>query len=104
MLAFPAILPATLTLIERQESKEEAEREDVGAILGAAALVVSALVGWQLVPRLPAAAALAAAGVGWLVTALVLYAAFAPLLRRDHPNVIVRRAARVGNPSHGNSP
>ena len=37
LLAFPAILPATLTLIEKEESERQAEDLDVGSILGAAA-------------------------------------------------------------------
>ena len=39
-LAFPAILPATLTLIEKEESRRKAEDDDVGAVLGAAALIL----------------------------------------------------------------
>jgi hypothetical protein len=37
-LAFPAILPATLTLIEKKESKREAEQDDEGALLGSVAM------------------------------------------------------------------
>ena len=53
-LAFPAILPATLTLIEKQEHKNEAKDDDVGAILGATALVPFGFLGWLLLPRLGA--------------------------------------------------
>ena len=47
LLAFPAILPATLTLIEKEESERQAEDLDVGSILGAAALAAFAIVVWQ---------------------------------------------------------
>ena len=44
LLAFPAILPATLTLIEKEEGERAAEDFDVGSILGAAALAPLAVV------------------------------------------------------------
>ncbi len=87
MLGFPAILPATLTLIEKKQSEQDAEHDDIGAILGAAALIVFAIVGWQLFPRIAAAGALAAAAAAWLVAALVLYAALSPTLRRFDRNL-----------------
>src|SRR5205814_1515179 len=43
-LAFPAILPASLTLIEEKQGRRQAEGNAVGAILGAVALVVFALI------------------------------------------------------------
>jgi len=49
-LAFPAILPATPTLIEKEESKRKAKDDDIGSILGAAALVAFAVTAWRLVP------------------------------------------------------
>jgi uncharacterized membrane protein (GlpM family) len=72
-LAFPAILPATLTLIEKEESKAAAEDDDVGSILGAVALVLFAGLAWFFFPRLGAPEALAVAGAAWLACALLLY-------------------------------
>lgn len=74
-LAFPAILPATLTLIEKQEHKKKAKDDDVGAILGATALVPFGFLGWLLLPRLGALLALLIAAVGWLLSAIALYLA-----------------------------
>lgn len=72
-LAFPAILPATLTLIEKEESRRAAEDDDVGAILGAASLILFAVLAWLLLPRIAGAGALVAASVAWLVCAVSLY-------------------------------
>jgi uncharacterized membrane protein (GlpM family) len=74
LLAFPAILPATLTLIEKEESRRKARDDDVGAIMGATALAAFAAVAWWLLPRVGAAVALTAASAAWLVGALALYA------------------------------
>ncbi len=74
-LAFPAILPATLTLIERQEREQKAKDVDVGAILGAAALIPFAWLSWLLIPRIGSILALLAAIGGWLVSAVTLYLA-----------------------------
>jgi uncharacterized membrane protein (GlpM family) len=73
LLAFPAILPATLTLIEQEESQRKVEAIDTGAIAGAAALVAFAAVAWWLLPSVGVAAALVAATVVWLVSAIGLY-------------------------------
>ncbi|HAM02941.1 MAG TPA: hypothetical protein DCQ30_12060 [Acidimicrobiaceae bacterium] len=76
LLAFPAILPSTLTLIEKEESERAAEDDDVGAVLGATGLVAFALAGWLLLSRLPAALAILAAAVCWSTVAVGLYVAF----------------------------
>src|SRR5205823_8191537 len=43
LLGFPAILPASLTLIEKKEGKEQASIDSLGAILGALAMVAYAV-------------------------------------------------------------
>ena len=43
-LGFPAILPASLTLIEKKEGKEAASVDSIGAILGAIAMIAFAIV------------------------------------------------------------
>lgn len=73
LLAFPAILPATLTLVEKEESERQAEDLDVGSILGAAALAAFAVVVWQYMEKGSALVVLALATATWLVTAVVLY-------------------------------
>lgn len=75
-LAFPAILPATLTLIEHEGSRRQAEDDDVGAVLGASALIAFAGVVWWLVDRIGAAGALVSAAAVWLVVAVGLYVVF----------------------------
>jgi uncharacterized membrane protein (GlpM family) len=72
-LAFPAILPATLTLIEKEEHERKAKDDDVGAVLGAVALVPFAGLAWLLLPRIGAPLALLTAVGGWLVSAFALY-------------------------------
>lgn len=73
LLAFPAILPATLTLIEKEDGEHKALEDDVGSVLGAVALAVFGLLAWWLIPRAGPALALVAACAGWLVSALLLY-------------------------------
>lgn len=72
-LAFPAILPATLTLVEKEEEQRKAEDLDVGAIIGAVALIAFAVVGWSLFPAVGAPPTLVAAGATWLVVAVGVY-------------------------------
>lgn len=72
-LAFPAILPASLTLIERKKGKHVAAIDAEGAILGGIALVAFALVAratlgtWTVVPGVGISAAV------WLIIAVGLY-------------------------------
>ncbi len=82
-LAFPAILPATLTLVEKEEKEKKAEDLDVGAMMGAAALIGFAIVGWRLFPAIGAPPTLAAAGAAWLIAAVAMYLLFSKLSRRD---------------------
>ena len=72
-LAFPAILPATLTLIEKQESKRDAEENDEGAMLGSVAMIAFAAAGVWALRAVASGAALAIASVAWLATAVALY-------------------------------
>ncbi|MBV8527662.1 MAG: DUF3147 family protein [Candidatus Dormibacteraeota bacterium] len=72
-LAFPAILPATLTLIEENEGISRAVSETRGAVAGALALVGFAGVVIALVTHLPGIVALLVATAGWFVGANALY-------------------------------
>lgn len=82
-LAFPALLPATLTLIEKDASERQAKDDDIGAILGATALIGFAGLGWWLFPRIGAPAALTVAGLGWFLAAISLYLILQRVARRD---------------------
>lgn len=86
-LAFPAILPATLSLLEKDDGERAARDDDDGALLGSLALIGFAVVAWKLLPS-GALIALLAASAAWLAAALVFYVASHALKRRE------RRPAR----------
>lgn len=73
LLAFPAILPASLTLVARHDGRREAAEEARGAVLGAAALGTFAIVASLLALRCGPGVTLAAATVTWLVSAVGLW-------------------------------
>lgn len=72
-LAFPAVLVASLTLIEEQEDSEEAREDARGAMAGAAAMAVFGVIGAVLFEALPGGIVLVLAAVTWLAVALGLY-------------------------------
>ena len=72
-LAFPAVLVASLTLIEEQEDSEEAREDARGAMAGAAAMAVFGVIGGLLFEVLPGGAVLVLAGLAWLAVAFGLY-------------------------------
>jgi uncharacterized membrane protein (GlpM family) len=81
-LAFPAILPASLTFVQEKEGNREADRDAVGAVLGGIALIGFAVVGETLFTRHNPALVLVLALIAWLVAIAVLYSTLA-LLRPD---------------------
>jgi ABC-type dipeptide/oligopeptide/nickel transport system permease subunit len=74
-LAFPAILPASLTLIERDAGKQEASLDAEGAIIGATGLLAFALVVSFCIKAMGAIPALIAAATAWVVVSFGIYAA-----------------------------
>src|SRR5947209_19336738 len=73
-LAFPAILAASLTLIEKEEAPTA--REDArGATVGGAALALFAGVAALTLGHLAGALALLSATAAWLIAALIGYGA-----------------------------
>ena len=76
-LAFPAILPASLTLIQDKEGTRDADRNAIGAVLGGFALVPFAIVGEALFTRVAPAAVLFLALSTWLSASAALYALLA---------------------------
>ena len=80
-LAFPAILPATLTLLEKREGTAQALSDIRGATLGAAGMIAFAITAVILLRRAPGIA-LPAALVAWILASLGLY-------------LLVRRTARL---------
>ena len=71
-LAFPAILPAALTLLERSEGVSKTETDALGAGVGAVALLLFALAVALLGQRLGVLSVLVAAVV-WTAAALALF-------------------------------
>jgi Protein of unknown function (DUF3147) len=73
-LAFPAILPASLTLVKQHDGRKKAADDARGARLGAIGLVAFAVVVGLTANAWAAAAVLAAATVVWLAVSLLLFA------------------------------
>ena len=69
-LAFPAILPASLTLVKQHDGRKEAVEDARGARLGSIALAAFALVVLVTVDRLPAFGVLTLAAVAWLLVSI----------------------------------
>ncbi len=92
-LAFPAIFPASATLVEKHE-KEKKQRAGIvqtkrgrqaaavdaaGAAMGSLGLVIFAFTIWKSLPLWHAWAVLLCATAGWLVTSFALWR-----IRKDH--------------------
>jgi hypothetical protein len=74
-LAFPAILPATLTLIEEKDDTEAAVHNTRGAVIGGVGLVAFGLVAAALFARVSAALTLVAATAAWAGLSILIYLA-----------------------------
>jgi Protein of unknown function (DUF3147) len=74
LLAFPAILAASLTLIEEQEDSAEAREDARGAVIGGCALAAFAGTAGIALGGLDGGVALALAAVAWFLVALLGYA------------------------------
>ena len=72
-LAFPAILPASLTLVASHEGRETAANEARGAILGAMGLGVFAVACALLAVHGPPILTLVVATAAWLATSTLLW-------------------------------
>ena len=86
-LAFPAIFPATATLVEKhqKEKKSKAKIDGVdrarravalearGTVMASFGLVAFALLLWCLLDRIPSWLALLSAILAWLVTSVVIW-------------------------------
>lgn len=73
LLAFPAIAPATLTLIEKEDGNAAAVHDVGGAVFGGVGLIAFAVVGMLLFGRVAAPVALVACLGAWTVVAVTLY-------------------------------
>jgi hypothetical protein len=82
LLAFPAILPATLTLIEKEEGEQHSFHDLQGSVAGACGLVGFGVVAVNTIGRLNVLLALALAFLAWCAVAGTLYLVWATWLRR----------------------
>jgi hypothetical protein len=73
LLAFPAILAASLTLIEREEDSAEAREDARGAVIGGCALALFAAVAALTLGKLSGVIALLLAAAAWIAGALIGY-------------------------------
>lgn len=71
-LAFPAILPATLTLLQKEDGKRQAVSDAHGATLGALGMVAFAITASLLLGHYAGWALVAALGA-WIGVSLALY-------------------------------
>jgi hypothetical protein len=96
-LAFPAILPASVTLVEKHESqkkrraasdgrrrgREAAAVDAAGAALGGWGLIGFGLIAWRLLPAHETMLVLLLSGLSWLAVAVLLWMlSTLPLLTR----------------------
>lgn len=73
LLAFPAIAPATLTLIEKKDGNTAAVHDVGGAVFGGIGLVAFALVGAYLFQRLPDPVVLLSCLAAWSAVSVGVY-------------------------------
>ncbi|HEY1421163.1 MAG TPA: DUF3147 family protein [Candidatus Dormibacteraeota bacterium] len=84
-LGFPAVLPASLTLIQKKSGKTDAAIDSEGAVLGSVALVAFAIFTWLVVVRLGVPLTLALALIVWVAVAVGLYAVAMMVLHGGEP-------------------
>jgi Protein of unknown function (DUF3147) len=92
-LGFPAILVASLSLLEKKDGREQTREDARGAIIGAAALATFAAVGSVLLSRTDSLLALALALASWAGVCVIGYVASQATPRRSGPR---RALARLG--------
>jgi hypothetical protein len=111
-LAFPAILPATATLIEKHETEKKQEVgkngiesgrraagvDAAGAAMGCLGLMVFAVIVWKVLPASSLALVLIVATVAWLITSVAMWMVrekiWRELARKLHASHHVRPVAR----------
>jgi hypothetical protein len=84
--AFPAIMLASLTLVDKEEDREHATYDAVGAALGAVGFIACAFFISYTLERVPVAASLGIGLLIWLIVSMGLYALYALVasLRHEH--------------------
>jgi hypothetical protein len=72
-LGFPAILPASLTLVKKHEGEEAAGDDALGAAAGSIGMVFFAALIWGLATRWPAWLLLVVAMIVWLAISVLVW-------------------------------
>ena len=72
-LGFPAILPASVTLVKKHEGEEAAGDDAAGAVAGSTGLIVFGVLVWALAARLAAWQLLLLALIAWLVVSVMVW-------------------------------
>ena len=72
-LGFPAILPASLTLVKKHEGEEAAGNDARGAVAGSIGLIAFAALVWRLAVHLAAWQLLLLATIVWLAVSLIVW-------------------------------
>lgn len=73
-LAFPAILPASVTLVQHHEDHKAAEADSFGAAAGSVGLMPFGVAVWVLAPHLAAGLVILLAVAAWLFTSAAVWA------------------------------
>ena len=99
-LAFPAILPAAVTLLEERQGLAQAAADVRGATAGALGMLAFAWVAWVLLRHNQPVAALGTAMLAWVATSVVAYLVLhqlVHLLGEHHylPEIPIVEAAEV---------
>jgi uncharacterized membrane protein (GlpM family) len=115
-LAFPAIFPATATLIEKHEKKKKEEQgkdgtlrartavglDAIGTSIGAIGLALFAIIIWRELPRSSLPAVLISAMLAWMVSAWIGWMLWQGLrrrgrvLRQKHSRQACRSSIHIG--------
>ena len=90
-LAFPAILPASVTLLQKHEDHRQADIDALGAAIGAVGLLAFGVVIWLLAVQLPAWLVIALAALLWLASATFIWV-LTKRFQRQHPGALPRGA------------
>lgn len=87
LLGFPAILPASLTLVQKKEGRDPASVDSIGAMLGAIAMIVFAVFVSLTAKSLGPVPSVLIALIVWLAVAIGLYFLVALVFEREpHPH------------------
>jgi uncharacterized membrane protein (GlpM family) len=83
-LAFPAIMPATVTLVQKHAGQGKAVSAARGTMAGTVGLLAFGLSVWLLSPHLAGWRVLVVAAIAWLVAALASWLVLEGLMAETH--------------------